>query len=169
MGVSITTPVALAKWWSANFFANVFNNRYRGVFDTINIDMNFTSFMVNVTNNFTIAKGLTAELSGFYRHRGLNNLSVAEPVYQISFGLQKQIINGKGTVRLNVRDPFAWQVFKGYNKYGLIDNNYSFRPDTRQVTATFTYRFGSSNPNAQPKRRALSSQDEQSRVGQGGQ
>ncbi|NOT51175.1 MAG: TonB-dependent receptor [Chitinophagaceae bacterium] len=169
MGISITAPVSFTKWWNANFFTNVYNNRYKGTYDTIAIDMAFTSFLVNITNNFTLGKGFTAELTGFYRHKAINNLSRMEPIYQVGFGLQKQIMKGKGTVRLNVRDPFAWQKFEGLNQYGLIEGKFLSRPDVRQVTATFTWRFGKSTQQNQPRRRAGSSQDEQNRVGQGGQ
>jgi hypothetical protein len=87
----------------------------------------------------------------------------------MSLGLQKQVMKGKGTVRLNVRDPFAWQKFEGVNKYGQIDGDFHFQPDSRQVTTTFTWRFGNNGQaNQQPRRRNGSSQDEQNRVGQGG-
>jgi hypothetical protein len=157
----------VTKWWNTNIFTNIFNNQYKGVYDTINIDLSFTSFTVNVTNTFTIAEGFTAELSGFYRHKGIDQLSQMDPIYQISFGAQKNILKGKGTVRLNVRDPFAWQKFEGFNKYGLIDSDFSIRPDIRQVTATLTYRFGKNGQQTPPRRRGASSQDEQNRVGQG--
>ncbi|MGZ3838503.1 MAG: TonB-dependent receptor domain-containing protein [Flavisolibacter sp.] len=168
MGISITAPVTLAKWWNINLFTNLFNNHYKGVYDNVRIDMSFTSFMVNLTNNFTISKGFTAELSGFYRHKGVNNLTVMDPIYQMSLGLQKQVMKGKGTVRLNLRDPFAWQEFQGLNDYGQVYGRFHFHPDSRQVTATFTWRFGNSGQNNQPRRRNSSSQDEQSRVGQAG-
>jgi hypothetical protein len=169
VGLSITTPVTFAKWLNTNVFTNVFNNHYKGVYDNVKIDMSFTSFMINITNNFTISKGFTAELSGFYRHKNINSLSLMEPIYQMTIGGQKQILNGKGTIRLNIRDPFAWQKFEGLNKYGLIDGEFHVRPDIRQVTATFTWRFGNNGQNNPPRRRNSSSQDEQSRVGQGGQ
>ncbi len=170
IGLSITAPFTFAKWWNANLFTNVFNNRYQGTYDTIAIDLAFTSFVINITNNFTLGKGFTAELTGFYRHKAINNLSRFEPFYQMGFGLQKQVMKGKGTVRLNVRDPFAWQEFKGTNQYGQIDGKFHFRPDVRQVTGTFTWRFGKNcQQNQQPRRRSSSSQDEQNRVGQGGQ
>lgn len=170
IGLSVTTPVTVAKWWTANIFTNIFNNQYKGTFDTTTIDLSFTSFMINVTNNFNFGKGVSGEISGFYRHKGVNGLSTMEPIYQLSFGLQKQVIKGKGTLRLNVRDPFAWQKFEGVTKYGRIDGNFLSRPDIRQVTATFTYRFGkTSQQNQQPRRRNSASQDEQNRVGQGGQ
>jgi len=168
IGVSVTAPVTFAKWWNTNFFTNVFNNHYKGVYDTLDIDMAYTSFTVNVTNNFTFKKGWTAELSGFYRHKALNGLTQMEAIYQMSLGVQKQIMKGKGTLRFNFRDPFAWQKFEGRNTYGLIDGGFIARPDTRQLTGTFTWRFGKTTQQNQPRRRNSSSQDEQNRVGQGG-
>ncbi|MEP6597610.1 MAG: outer membrane beta-barrel family protein, partial [Ginsengibacter sp.] len=166
IGISITAPFTIAKWWNVNFFTNVFNNHYEGVYDTININMEYTSFNTNVTNSFTFGKGLTGELTGFYRHKALFSLTQMEPVYQIGLGLQKQVMKGKGTVRLNVRDPFAWQKFEGRNQYGLIDGTFTHRPDSRQVTGTFTWRFGKTQgQQSQARRRNASSQDEQNRVG----
>jgi iron complex outermembrane recepter protein len=167
MSLSLTLPVAITKWWNLNFFTTVFNNHYTGQYDTIMIDMQYTSFMANMTNVFTIAKGFTAELGGFYRHNNVDQLTRNEPMYNMSVAAQKTILSGKGTLRLAVRDPFAWQRFKGYNKYGYIDMHYSNRPDTRQVAATFSYRF-SKGQNVQQRRRAAASQDEQNRAGGGG-
>jgi hypothetical protein len=169
MGISITAPLKFTKWWNANVFTNVYNNHYEGVYDTIDIDLTFTSFMVNITNSFTIGKGFTGELTGFYRHKSLNSLTKMEPIYQIGIGLQKQVLKGKGTLRLNIRDPFAWQKFEGINKYGQVDGNFQVRPDIRQVTATFTVRFGKNGQQSQTRRRNSSSQDEQNRVGGAGQ
>jgi hypothetical protein len=167
MGLSITAPVLVAKWWNANFFTNIYNNRYEGVYNNEEIDIAFTSFTANLSNTFTIKQGFTAELSGFYRYRGVDQLSVVEPLYQMSVAASKTILQGKGTLRLNIRDPFAWMRFKGENRYGDIDMRFENRPDSRQVTATFTLRFGKSTQNNQPRRRSSSSQDEQNRVGGG--
>jgi outer membrane receptor protein involved in Fe transport len=169
MSLSVTAPLKPAKWWNMNLFVNVFNNHYTGVYDNIDIDMAFTSFMVNMTNSLTISKGFSAELSGFYRHKAVDQLTRIEPLYQMSIAFQKQVIQGKGTVRLNIRDPFAWQRFSGLNDYGYVYMTFKNRPDVRQITATFTYRFGKSNQQQPPRRRAGSSQEEQNRVGGAGQ
>ncbi len=168
MSVSITAPIPVTKWWNLNFFGNVFNNHYTGVYDTIDIDLKYTSFNINITNSFTITKGLTAELSGFYRYKAVDQLTRIEPLYQMSFGIQKQVMKGKGTVRLNVRDPFQWQRFSGLNQYGYVDMTFKNRPDTRQITATFSLRFGKQMQQQQQQRRRGSSQEEQSRVGGAG-
>ena len=166
MGVSITVPVAVTKWWNLNFFANVFNNHYKGIYNTDPIDISYTSFNTNTTNTFTIKKGFTMELSGFYRAKGVDNLSIMEPMYQMSIAAQKQIMKGKGTLRLNFRDPFAWQHYKATTQYSNIDVKVSARNDSRQITATFTYRFGKTQQQAPPpRRRSNASQEEQNRVG----
>ncbi len=167
MGLSITAPFAIAKWWNANFFTNIYNNRYQGVYNNTPLDISFTSFTANLSNTFQVGKGLTTELSGFYRYRTVEQLAIIEPFYQMSLAASKQILQGKGTVRLNIRDPFAWLRYRGENKYGDIDMRFANRPDTRQVIATFTYRFGKVAQQSQPRRRNSSSQEEQSRVGQG--
>ena len=166
IGLSVTAPITFAKWWNANLFTNVFNNHYKGVYDTFNIDISYTSFTANITNNFTFKKGWTAELSGLYRHKALGGLTRMEPIYQMSVGVQKQVLKGKGTLRFNIRDPFAWQKFEGRNTYGMVDGGFLARPDMRQVTGTFTWRFGKTGQQNHPRRRNSSSQDEQNRVGQ---
>lgn len=169
IGLSITAPITVTKWWNTNLFTNIYNNRYEGFYENELIKLSYTSFMINLTNSFTLGKGYTAELSGFYRYKGVDQFTIIEPLYQVSAGAQKQILKGKGTLRLNLRDPFALQRFKGLNKYGDVDMRFSNRPDTRQVTATFSYRFGKNNQQAPPpRRRNSSSQDEQNRVGSGG-
>lgn len=167
LGLSVTAPIPVTKWWNANVFANVYNNRYTGVYNTQRVDIGYMTFNTNVSNSFQVKQGLSAELSGFYRHKGVDQLTVTAPLYQMSIAAQKTVLQGKGTVRLNVRDPFAWQRFKGENRYGDIDMRFENRPDVRQVTATFTLRFGRAAQGNQPKRRQSSAQEEQNRAGGG--
>ncbi len=169
LSLSVTAPARFSSWWNANFFATVFNNHYKGIYNNDPIDISFTSFNVNITNSFVLskAKGLNAELSGFYRHKTVDQLAVFNPVYMMSIGLQKQVMQGKGTLRMNIRDPFAWQKFKATVKYSDVDVSTIAIPDARQITVTFAYRFGKNTPGSQPRRRTSGSQEEQSRVGGG--
>ncbi|MDP4264246.1 MAG: TonB-dependent receptor [Bacteroidota bacterium] len=165
MGISITAPVPVTKWWSLNFFTNIYRNHYTGVYNGDPIDIAYTSFMMNMTNSFTVKHGYTFELSGFYRGKGVDQLNIGEPLYQMSLGGQKTVMKGKATVRLNIRDPFAWMKYTGVTRYSNIDVQIHNRFESRQVTATFTYRFGKSTQQNQPRRRNNATQDEQNRVG----
>ncbi|MBL7748108.1 MAG: TonB-dependent receptor [Chitinophagaceae bacterium] len=169
IGVAITAPITVTKWWNSNIFLNVFNNHYEGVYENKPLDLAYTSFMINVTQTFTIKQGFTVEMSGFYRARGVNQLNIDEPMYVVNFGAQKQVLKGKGTVRLNLRDPFWIQRYKGKTEYDIVDSRVQNKWDNRQVTTTFTYRFGKNGQQNSPRRRNSASQDEQNRVGQGGQ
>jgi outer membrane receptor protein involved in Fe transport len=169
MGISVTAPVPVTKWWNLNLFTNVYRNHYKGTYslgvrDTA-IDLAYTSFNANMTSTFTIRQGFSVEVSGFYRAKGVDQLNINEPMYQMSLAGQKNIMKGKGTVRLNIRDPFAWQRYRGYTQYGNVDVRIYNRFDARNITATFTYRFGKISQQNQPRRRSSSTQDEQNRVG----
>jgi outer membrane receptor protein involved in Fe transport len=171
-GIAISSPVKVAKWWNINFSGNVYNNHYIGTFITTennvskvnDIDLKYSSFSVNFTNTFTLKNSWLIEVLGFYNHKSLQGLFLADPIGQVSFGLAKNnLMKGKGTLRVNVRDPFALQKFKGIQKYANIDQTVYNTFDTHNVGFTFSYRFGKGQ-NAQRKRGG--SQEEQSRVGQ---
>lgn len=170
VGISVNEPLKLSKWWSANVFVNVFNNLYTGSYynsftgknDPLHVS--YTSFMVNVSNTFTFKKGWSGELSGFYRAKGVDELSIAEPMYFMGMGVQKTVFKGKGTARMNLRDPFHWQVYRGSTVYSDIDVKVYNKWDNRSLTLTFTYRFGKSTI-PQARKRNSGAADEQSRVG----
>jgi hypothetical protein len=170
IGIAINAPVKPAKWWNSNIFLNVFNNRFTGnYFNSFTgkndpIDLDYTSFMINVTNTFTFKKGWSAELSGFYRAKGVEQLNISQPMYFLNLGAQKQVLKGKGTLRMNLRDPFHWQQFRGSTRYSDIDMRVQNRWDNRNITVTFSYRFGK-NTVAQARRRSSGANEEQNRVG----
>jgi len=167
MGIAITAPVTITKWWNTNLFTNIYNNHYKGIYNAEPLDISYTSFMVNITNTFTIKPGFSLELSGFYRGKGVDQLTINQPIYQMSVGGQKNILKNKATVRLNIRDPFAWQEYRGLTEYGNIYAKIHSKFDVRQLTASFTYRFGKNIQQPPARRRNNATQDEQNRVGSG--
>ena len=80
---------------------------------------------------------------------------------------QKNILKNKATIRLNIRDPFAWQEYRGLTEYGNIYAKIHSKFDVRQLTASFTYRFGKNIQQPPARRRNNATQDEQNRVGSG--
>jgi iron complex outermembrane receptor protein len=174
VGVTITATVKPAKWWNMNTTANLFNNRYTGVyFNSLSgrndpIDLEYTSYVLNVTNSFTFPKGWSAEISGFYRAKNVDELTIVNPMYFMNVGGQKNVLKGKGTLRFNIRDPFHWQVYSGRTAYSDIDVTLYNKWDNRNATVTFTYRFGKSSVE-QARRRNSGANEEQNRVGGGGQ
>lgn len=170
IGLAINAPFSPVKNWNVNLFVNVFNNRYEGVYynsftgNNDPIDISYTSALVNVSNTFTFKKGWSGEVSGWYRGKTIEQLTIADPMYFLNLGVQKTVIKGKGTLRLNFRDPFHWQQYKGRTLYSDIDVKIFSRWDNRNITATFSYRFGKTSV-AQARRRNTGATEEQNRAG----
>jgi iron complex outermembrane receptor protein len=170
VGVAVNAPFSPVKGWNVNLFVNVFNNRYEGTyfnsFTNTNdpIDLNYTSSTINISNTFSFKKGWSGEISGFYRGKTIEQLTIAEPMYFMSLGVQKNVMKGKGTWRLNIRDPFQWQQFRGRTVYSDIDVQIANRWDNRSATITFSYRFGKTSV-AQARRRTSGATEEQNRAG----
>lgn len=174
MGIAVSSPVKFAKWWNANLFANVYRNHYQGTYIStentqnvvVDLDMAFTSFSFNINNSFTIGKGWTAEVSGWYNYKNVQQLNLSLPMGQLNFGLAKNnLLKGKASLRLTARDPFGFQMYRGETKYGNVDFSLRNRWDNRQYGINFTYRFGKQQG---PSKKKSGTEEEQQRVGAGG-
>ncbi len=84
---------------------------------------------------------------------------------QMNFGLAKNnLLKGKGSLRINARDPFNFQSYHGATKYGTVDIDIRNRFDNGQYGVNFTYRFGKQQGQS---RRKSATEEEQQRVGAG--
>ncbi len=172
IGIAIMANFPVTKWWNMNLYTNVFNNHYTGIYqDGVKndpIDIQFTTFTGNMTNSFTIGKkGWSAEVSGWYRSKGADGLLVANDMGAVNTAIAKQLFKKQATLKIGVRDVFFTQQFSGYAKYSDVDVNIYSRRDSRQLTASFSYRFGKKNI-APERRRRTGATDEQNRVNTGG-
>ena len=168
-GVSINTTIPVTKWWRSSVFVNAFNNKFDGIVNDTMISVKATTLQLNGSQQFNFAKTWSAEISGFYRTGGIEGVIQGKSLGMLSAGVSKEIFKKKATIRLNIRDIFYSQGFRGISKYGNVDARFTETRDSRVVNFGFTYRFSKGKMNGAPKRRASSSSDEQNRVGGGNQ
>jgi len=166
-GLAVMANMPVKKWWNANIYGNVFNNHYAGIYQNDPVDIQFTSFTANMTNTFTMGKGWSAEVSGWYRTKGADGLLVINSMSAVNATITKQVLKKKGTIKMSIRDIFYTQQFSGYSKYSDVDVTLAGKRDSRQCNLSFTYRFGKTNlPSA--RRKTGDANDEQGRVKSGG-
>jgi outer membrane receptor protein involved in Fe transport len=168
IGLAINYSKQITKSWTLNVFFNVYNNHYIGVIDSTNIDVSYTSFNANFNTQYSFKKGWTAELSGFYYAKDyISGALLADGRGMFSIGASKQILGGKGSIKLNLRDPLYLMSFTGNTNLNKGITRSHFVWDNRRVILTFVYRFGKNNSQPQRRREGV---DEQNRVGgKGGQ
>ncbi len=169
IGLSINYSKQITSAWTLNVFFNVYNNRYKGVVDSTNIDVSFTSFNASFNSQYRFKKGWTSEISGFYYARDyVSGVLLADGRGMFSLGAAKQIWKGKGSLKLNLRDPFYLMSFSSHTDLNKAVTYSHSVWDNRRVILTMVYRFGrTANNNVQ--RRNGGASDEQSRVGGNGQ
>jgi len=164
VGLTVTANKSITKWWTGNIYTNVYNNHFKGLVNNEPISIGVTTFIVQLQQQFKFSKGWSAEVSGFYRSKGLEGVIYIKPMAQVNAGISKQLLKNKGSLRLNVRDIFAGGVFKGYSKYGTVDATFKNVNDSRAVSLTFSYRFNKGKLKAGSNKRNSSANEEQDRV-----
>ncbi len=162
LAVSVNTPIT--KWWTGSFYGMVYNNHFKGVVNTTPISFSATSFVVNGQQQFNITKTFSAELSGVYRSGRIEGVNQTSPIGMVAAGFSKQILNKKGSIRVNVRDIFYTVQQKATIRYGNVDAYIQERRDTRALSVGFTYRFSKGKAGAQRKRTGGSAADEETRI-----
>ncbi|CAG5003394.1 hypothetical protein DYBT9275_03142 [Dyadobacter sp. CECT 9275] len=141
-GISFTASVQPTSWWTSNSFANFFRNEYKGDQKGGNLNNGIWSFSVNTQNSFQLGRGFAAELSGFYNSRSVYGVFVNRGYYIISAGVQQQILDKRGTIKLMVNDIFQTRQRRNTARYENLDMDGHIRFDSRVATFSFTYRFG---------------------------
>ncbi|MGC4103742.1 TonB-dependent receptor domain-containing protein [Ferruginibacter sp.] len=167
-GIAINANTLITKWWTGNINISVNHDRYNGVVNGDPIRLSATSFALNGTQQFKISKTFSAELNGMYRSGWLEGVIRVKPVGLIGAGVSQQVLKGKGTVRLTARDIFYTQKFKGKSRYSNVDVSIRQQSDTQIITLGVTYNFSKGKKVAPVKRTGGGVNDEQSRIGGGG-
>ncbi len=164
--LTMSIPVTIKKWWTMQNNISAFYNRYRSFYYGADLDLGQFGATVFVMNNFTLPKGYTAELSGFWNSPTQYNLLAAKAQGQISAGFAKSLWNRKASLRLNVQDIFFLNRFAGTVKYQDLNFKINSRWESRQVRLSFTYRFGNQNVKA-ARQRSTSTEDLRNRANSG--
>jgi hypothetical protein len=142
ISINLSSPIPIKKWWmmranlSANY--NSFESEYSGGF----IDNSQWTFNGYLANYFTIRKGMTAEVSGWYQSRSLFSLVEILPMYAVNIGFSQTVLDGKGTIKFSGNDVFNMQEFRGVIQQDNVDATLNNKWQTRRFSVSFTYRFG---------------------------
>lgn len=163
-GVSGSYQLQLAKWWNNTTNFNAYYARYTGDIAGTSLNKGRATFDVNINNSFLLARNWSAELGGFYQAPQVYGYMNLKPTWMLNVGIQKQLLDKRAMVRLNVTDIF-WRGYpRATSYYNDYEESFIAKRDTRQGSMSFTYRFGNKTlPSSQ--RHHGGAEDEKRRVG----
>ncbi|MFL5740743.1 MAG: TonB-dependent receptor domain-containing protein [Flavisolibacter sp.] len=165
-GISVNAQLTASKWWTAMLYSNFNYNKFQGRLNGNGeyIDVAASNLLFNANNQFKFKKGWSAELSGFYRTKGVDGQIIIQPLGQVSAGVAKQLMKNKATLKLNVRDIFHTNKATGDIHFQNTEAHFVNTRDSRVATLSFTYRFGKPIKGATQRRKIGGADDEQNRV-----
>jgi iron complex outermembrane receptor protein len=162
-GAAISAQVPFAKWLNSNFYANYNYEKLKGRLTGEDFEVSSGNVNFNMNNQFNFNKGWSAELSGWYRSKGIWGQIISHPMGGLNTGVSKQVMKAKGSVKLSVRDIFYTQPARGDIYFKSTEARFRSQWDSRSANITFTYRFGKPIKESGPRRRE-SSPEEMNRV-----
>lgn len=157
------------KWYSAFANLNTYYSHYKanfGVGRTIDLDVFAYNFYMQ--NSFQLGKGWSGEISGFYSSPSIwQGTFESKAMWSVEGGVQKQLFNGKGNLKVSVSDIFQTMRWKGTSNFAgqLMVANGGW--ESRLLKLNFTWRFGSNQIKA-ARQRKTGIDEEAKRVQQGG-
>ena len=166
LSLNMSFPVPITKWWRMQNNVNAYYQNYQTVYSDTPYQVKLVAFNLYSSNNFTLTKTLSAEVSGWYNSASQYGFYRAQPMGAFSVGVQKKIMDGKGNLKLNVNDPFWLNHFNGRAVVQDINFRVASRWESRRIMLTFTYRFGNQNVKSARDRNSATSA-EQNRVKSG--
>ena len=161
--LSVSAQKNVTKIWLLIIYSEANYRKYKGLLFGNSGNRSGSNYLININNQFKFNKGWSAELSGFYRTKGIEGQISINPLSQVSAGVQKEILKKKGTVKLNIRDAFFSMIQNG--KVDILNTDASFHQygDSRVLSLNVTYRFGT-QMKSPAKRKTGGAGDEQNRV-----
>jgi hypothetical protein len=154
----------LTKWWNANWTVVVINAKLD---DPANVGYTIdqlTGCKVNFNNNFRLGNGWSVDLRANYATRWMEGIRIHQiPSWNNSVGVNKKMLNDKGTLTLNLSDPFYVYRPGQTTDAAAFYTQVNIRPESRYLTVTWNYRFGQAKQQRR-EHNGGSAEDEQRRV-----
>ena len=164
--ISVNAEVPVAKWFKSSIYAEGRYNQFKGILYGEDINLSATTYTFNINNQFTFKKGWSAELSGFYRSKGIEGQILIHPMGALNAGVQKQLLKNKATLKFNIRDILQTQHAKGDINFQNTEAHFQETGDNRVASLGFSYRFGKPIKGVQ-KRKTGGAGEEQNRIKSG--
>jgi len=139
--VVFTIPIEATKWWHIDGNYGLSYNIYIGTIQNTSLDRSAGSFTVNISNNFKLPHSYSFQLSGYYHAPSIRGYENFAENYNISAGFKKQVLKGKGTLKLALTDIFYTQ--RDYVTVNFDNQQRSSlqQYDSRKLRLSFIYNF----------------------------
>ncbi|MHA4810779.1 TonB-dependent receptor domain-containing protein [Flavitalea flava] len=148
---SVSLSLQVTKWWNTLSDGSVYYGSYQGNLSNTPLNNGNVTFNLNSNNTLVMGKGYSGEVNFTYHAAEVYGFYYINPNWQMTTGVQKNILHDKGSLKCTVTDLFYTNITKGHTSFNGYYESFVTKRDTRVATLSFTYRFG--NKKLDPARR----------------
>jgi hypothetical protein len=163
-GISGSYQFRFFNWWNNTTNINTYYAQYTGDIAGTPLNKGKATFDANSSNSFILPANWSAELSGSYQAPQQYGYMLLKPTWMLNIGLQKNLFDKRATARINATDIFWHGYPRATSEYNDYRESFVAKRDTRQVSVSFTYRFGKRTLPPSMRHRG-GAEDEQRRAG----
>lgn len=165
LSLTFSAPVQIAKWWNAYINLSGYRTHNQADFgDGKIVNLKAVSFNGYAQHTFTLPHNLALEVSGWYNSPSVwGGTFKMDAMWSMDAGLQKKLLQGKGSLKVSVSDIFKTNTWSGISRFGALDMNINGGWDSRRLRVNFTYLIGNDQVKA-ARRRTTGLEDEKGRV-----
>lgn len=140
-----------------------FYNEFKSVIPSGTLDNQSFGYNIYIGNEIKLPAQINFELTGNYQSGLTYGLFQMAPQYGIDIGFSRDIMKGKGNIKIGLDDIFYTRGDRVIIQQDDINLNLSERRDSRRVKVNFKYNFGNSNVK-KARKRATATESETSRI-----
>ncbi len=146
IGISMSFYFPVTSKWTCQLYGNVYQNHLRGYLSNTKttIDNRYINATFNTTQDITLPKGFSAELTAQYTAPQLVGYTINNQLGMLSLGIKKNLFGGRGSVKLNFQDIFYTFKYSGNTEYDGYKADHLYRWDNRVVSLSLNWKLGSS-------------------------
>ncbi|WP_455640448.1 TonB-dependent receptor domain-containing protein [Parabacteroides sp.] len=151
------------QWWTAHINGSLTYKQFDWMMSGVTFKNEAITPMLHISNQFALPYRWGGEVFGFYSGRMIEGQTSVKPLWTLSLGVRKSLLNDKFSLYIYARD-----IFHSNRPRVCVDSNYLYytskeKNDSRMIGLSLSYRFnrGREIKKAQPGNRI----EESNRIG----
>ncbi|MGA9237613.1 TonB-dependent receptor domain-containing protein, partial [Robiginitalea sp.] len=132
------------RWLRINSSFNFFRFVTEGEFNGVDYGAENTSWFGRFSSKVTLPGNVDWQTNMFYRGPSNNAQTEFKGIFSLNLAFSKDIMDGNGTVLLNVQDFFNSRKRRSFTETDFFTSDSEFQWRVRSVRLSFVYRFNQS-------------------------
>jgi hypothetical protein len=142
IGLSFNTSTSLKKWWELQVSTDLAYGQATSNLEGYKFNNSGISYSAALNQSFTLAKDWSATWNSFYSKNGDYGNTTFKPSYDMSFSMRKDFLSKKLRMNLSAQNVLKKSQWIQSTKQDNVTTNWVNRWETRKITLSLTYNFG---------------------------